>query len=65
MAWDGTHVWVTDSGTGRMYRLSGGRLRWTATVDTDSFLYRDEDVLLLHDGLGFWYLPPGTDSSAR
>jgi len=58
VAWDGRYVWVSDSGTGRLYRLSGGRLSWSATVDTDSFLFPDQDVLLLHDGRSFWYLPP-------
>ena len=51
-------MWVTDSGTGRLYRLSGSRLKWSATVDTESFFFLDQDVLLLHDGQTFWYLPP-------
>lgn len=58
VAWDGHNMWVTDSGTGRMYRLSGGRLKWTATVDTESFLYRGQDLYLLHDGGTFWYVLP-------
>mgnify|MGYP001816611627 CR=1 FL=1 len=58
VTWDGRYVWVTDSGTGRMYRLSGSRLKWSATVDTESFFHLDSDVLLLHDGGSFWYLPP-------
>jgi hypothetical protein len=58
VAWDGSNIWVTDSGTGRMYRLSGSRLKWTATVDTESFLFRGQDVHLLHDGRTFWYVLP-------
>jgi len=59
VAWDGQDMWVTDSGTGQMYRLSGSRRGWTATVDTESFLFRGTDVLLLHDGGTFWYVVPG------
>jgi len=59
IAYDGNNLWVTDSGTGRMYRLSGSRLRWSATVDSESFLHRDRDVLLLNDGQTFWYLQSG------
>jgi sugar lactone lactonase YvrE len=59
LAYDGNNLWVTDSGTGRMYRLSGSRLRWSATVDPHSYLHRDQNVLLLHDGQNFWYLPAG------
>lgn len=58
VAWDGRYVWVTDGGTGRMYRLSGSRLKWSATVDTESYFFPDADVLLLHDGQSWWYLPP-------
>ena len=58
LAWDGRNTWVTDSGTGRMYRLSGSRRKWSATVDTESFLYRGEDILLLHDERSFWYVLP-------
>lgn len=58
VAWDGRFMWVTDSGTGRMYRLTGSRRSWSATVDTESFLFRGQDVLLLHDGLTFWYVLP-------
>ena len=58
VAWDGRHLWVTDSGTGRMYRLSGSRGLWSATVDVESFLFRGQDVLLLHDGGAFWYVIP-------
>ena len=59
LAWDGVGMWVTDSGTGLLYRLSGSRRNWSATVDTESFLFRGEDVLLLHDGGTFWYVIPG------
>jgi hypothetical protein len=58
VAWDGRNMWVTDSGTGRLYRLSGSRRNWSATVDTESFLFRGKDVLLLHDELTFWYVMP-------
>jgi hypothetical protein len=58
VAWDGRNLWLTDSGTGRLYRLSGSRRLWSATVDTDSFLFRGRDVLLLHDGRRFWYVLP-------
>lgn len=58
MAWDGSNMWVTDSGTGRLYRLSGARRKWTATVDTESFLFRGQDIHLLHDGGTFWYVLP-------
>ncbi|MEN8005965.1 MAG: hypothetical protein ABFS42_03080 [Candidatus Krumholzibacteriota bacterium] len=58
VAWDGKNMWVTDSGTGRLYRLSGSRRSWSATVDTGSFLFRGQDVLLLHDGRTFWYVIP-------
>jgi len=58
VAWDGRNMWVTDSGTGRLYRLSGSRGRWSATVDTESFLFRGQDVLLLHDERTFWYVIP-------
>jgi hypothetical protein len=59
LAWDGLYMWVTDSGTGRMYRLAGSRRNWSATVDTESFLFRGHDVHLLHDGQSFWYIPAG------
>ena len=58
LAWDGRDMWVTDSGTGRIYRLSGSRRTWSATVDTDSFLFRGQDIHLLHDGGTFWYVFP-------
>ncbi len=58
VAWDGRDMWVTDSGTGRMYRLSGSRRQWSATVDTESFLFRGEDILLLNDLRSFWYVLP-------
>ncbi len=58
VAWDGRNIWVTDSGTGRLYRLSGSRLDWSATVDTESFLFRGKDVLLLNDERTFWYVLP-------
>jgi hypothetical protein len=58
VTWDGRHMWVTDSGTGRMYRLTGSRGDWSATVDVESFLFRGQDVLLLHDGGAFWYVIP-------
>jgi len=65
LAWDGAFMWVTDSGTGRLYRLSGSRRRWSATIDTDSFIFRGLDVLLLHDGESFWYVPPGENLAIR
>ncbi len=58
VAWDGRNMWVTDSGTGRLYRLSGSRRSWSATVDTESFIFRGQDILLLHDGRTFWYVLP-------
>lgn len=58
LAWDGRNMWVTDSGTGRLYRLSGSRRSWSATVDTESYLFRGQDLLLLHDGRTFWYVLP-------
>ncbi len=58
VAWDGRNMWVTDSGTGRLYRLSGSRRSWSATVDTESYLFRGQDILLLHDGRTFWYVLP-------
>jgi hypothetical protein len=58
VAWDGRDMWVTDSGTGLLYRLSGSRRQWSATVDTESFLFRGEDILLLHDLGTFWYVLP-------
>jgi hypothetical protein len=58
-------MWVTDSGTGRLYRLAGSRRRWNATVDTESFLFRGRDVLLLHDGVSFWILPSGHQKAVR
>lgn len=57
VCFDGQAMFLTDSGSGRMYRLSGARRRWSATVGTDSFLARGRDVLLLHDGSSFWYVP--------
>ena len=60
VAWDGLYMWVTDSGTGRLYRLAGSRRNWNATIDTRSFLFRGQDVHLLHDGQAFWYLPAGS-----
>jgi streptogramin lyase len=65
LAHDGEHLWVTDSGTGRLYRLSGHRHRWSATADLESFLLRGRDVLLLHDGASFWYLPVGDAQAVR
>jgi hypothetical protein len=59
VAWDGQQVWLTDAGTGLMYRLSGSRRTWSATVDTESFMHRGEDVLLLAAGQNFWYIPAG------
>lgn len=58
VAWDGRDMWVTDSGSGRLYRLSGARRKWSATVDTESFLFRGQDIHLLHDGSAFWYVLP-------
>jgi hypothetical protein len=58
VAWDGRYMWVTDSGTGRLYRLSGSRRQWSATVDTESFLFRGQDVHLLTDEQSFWYVIP-------
>ncbi len=65
VAFDGKYMWVTDSGTGRMYRLTGARRHWSATVDTDSYMQRGDDVLLLHDGNSFWYLPEGENQAVR
>jgi len=58
VAWDGRDMWVTDSGTGRLYRLTGSRRSWSATVDSESFLFRGQDILLLDDGVTFWYVIP-------
>lgn len=65
LAWDGLHMWVTDSGTGRLYRLAGSRRLWNATVTAESFMYRDRDVLLLHDGKSFWIVPDGGNIAIR
>ncbi len=65
IAWDGRNMWLTDSGTGQMYRVSGSRRTWSATVDSESFMYRGEDILLLAEGAGFWYLPPGQSFAVR
>lgn len=65
VAFDGQYLWVTDSGSGRMYRLTGARRRWSATVDTESFMMRGLDVRLLHDGESFWYIPPGQNLAIR
>ncbi len=65
VAWDGLHMWLTDSGTGRLYRLAGSRRRWNATVDSESFMYRGVDVLLLHDGESFWMVPDGANYAIR
>jgi hypothetical protein len=65
VTFDGKYMWITDSGSGRMYRLTGARRRWSATVDTDSYLMRGSDVLLLHDGASFWYVPEGENMAVR
>lgn len=65
VAWDGRWMWITDSGTGRMYQLSGGRRNWTATISTDSYLHRGQDVMLLSDEQAFWYVPPGTSHALK
>ncbi len=57
LGWDGRNMWLTDSGTGLMYRVSGSRRTWSATVATESFMHRDEDILLMNEGLNFWYVP--------
>jgi len=59
VAWDGRQVWLSDAGTGLMYRLSGSRRTWSATVDSESFMHRGEDVLLLAVEGDFWYIPAG------
>ena len=65
VAFDGKYMWIADSGSGRMYRLTGARRRWSATVDTESFMERGRDVLLLHDGESFWYVPHGENIAIR
>lgn len=65
LAWDGSNMWLTDSGTGRLYRLVGARLRWNGIVDALSFLQRDADILLWHDGASLWYLPAGEAIAVR
>jgi len=65
VAFDGRYMWITDSGSGRMYRLTGARRRWSATVDTDSYMMRGLDVRLLHDGESFWYIPDGENMAVR
>lgn len=65
VCFDGKYMWITDSGSGRMYRLTGARRRWSATVDTESYLERGRDVLLLHDGESFWYVPDGENLAIR
>lgn len=65
VAFDGKYMWITDSGSGRMYRLTGARRRWSATVGTDSYMMRGQDVLLLHDGESFWYVPQGENIAVR
>jgi len=65
VVFDGKYMWVTDSGSGRMYRLTGARRRWSATVDIESYMMRGHDVLLLHDGQSFWYVPEGQNLAVR
>ena len=65
VAFDGKYMWITDSGSGRMYRLTGARRRWSATVDTESYMMRGLDVLLLHDGESLWYVPQGENLAIR
>ncbi len=65
VTFDGKYMWITDSGSGRLYRLTGARRRWSATVSTDSFMMRGENVLLLHDGQSFWYVPEGEHFAVR
>jgi hypothetical protein len=65
LAWGGTHMFVTDSGTGKMYRLRGARRTWNGTVDAASFMYRGQDVLLLGDVGGLWFVPPGENFMVR
>ncbi len=65
VAFDGKYMWISDSGSGRMYRLTGARRRWSATVDTESFMMRGKDVLLLHNGDSFWYLPEGENFAVQ
>jgi len=65
VAFDGKYMWITDSGSGRMYRLTGARRRWSATVDTESYMQRGNDVLLLHDGDSFWYVPENENIAIR
>ena len=55
----------TDAGTGRMYRLSGSRRTWSATVETADFLHRGSDVLLLDESGRVWYLPDGRNIAVR
>ncbi len=65
VAWGGTHLWVSDSGTGKMYRLRGPRRVWNGTVDSASLMYRGQDVLLLGDVGGLWFVPPGENYMVR
>ncbi len=65
VAWDGRYMWVCDSGTGRLYRLIGARRNWSATADTESFLFRGRDVLLAHDGTGFWAHARGDTTATK
>ena len=34
-------------------------------MGTDSYMMRGEDVLLLHDGESFWYVPEGENMAVR
>jgi len=65
LAWGGTHLWVTDSGTGKMYRLRGTRSTWSGTVDAALVMYRGQDVRLLGDVGGLWFVPPGENFMVR
>lgn len=65
LAWGGTHLWVTDSGTGKMYGLRGARKKWAKTVDAASFMYRGQDILMLGDNGGLWFVPPGEHFMVR
>lgn len=65
LGWDGRNMWLTDAGTGLMYRVSGSRRTWSATINSESFMHRGEDILLVAEGSNFWYVPMGQNVAVR
>ncbi len=65
VGWDGRNMWLTDVGTGLMYRVSGSRRTWSATIESESFMQRGHEVLLLSAGQNLWYVPAGENFAVR